>query len=99
MLEANEITVTLQKGGDLDMAILMEMVNARRGDKSFEDYAHEMGLKTSVLYKYITEKGERDMSVPNLQKMAQYYHRIGDAEMVEALASYATGLKVTLSPS
>jgi len=81
------------------MAALMEMVEARRGDVSYEDYAHRMGLKTSVLYKYVKERGKRDMSIPNLQKMARFYYQQGDNEMVEALASYAIGLHVRLSPS
>jgi hypothetical protein len=99
MATAPLVAVKLQKGGTLNMATLMEMVETRRGDLSYEDYAHRIGLKTSVLYKYVKEAGARDMSIPNLQKMARYYYEQGDKEMVEALASYATGLEVSLSPS
>lgn len=81
------------------MVTLMEMVEARRGDLSFEDYARELGLKTSVLYKYVKEQGNRDMSLPNFKRIAQYYHKKGDTEMVDALVQYATGLDVTVSPS
>lgn len=81
------------------MATVMKMVETRRGGTSFEDYAHRMGLKISVLYKYVKEEGERDMSIPNLQKMAKFYYEQGDFEMVEALASYAIGLQVKLSSS
>jgi cation transport regulator ChaB len=96
----SQIIVSLAKGGILDMATVMKMVEDRRGDESYEDYAHRMGLKMSVLYKYARqEKGKRDMSIPNLQKMAQFYHTQGDQEMIEALASYAIGLEVKLSSS
>jgi len=83
------------------MATVMKMIDERRGGLSYEDYAHMMGLKMSVLYKYVTEqeKRKRDMSIPNLQKIARFYHDQGDQEMVEALASYATGLQVKLSSS
>jgi hypothetical protein len=100
-----QIVVSLAKGGILDMATVMGMVEQRRGDESYEDYAHRMGLKMSVLYKYANQKdnksskGIRDMSIPNLQKMARFYHEQGDQEMVEALASYAMGLQVKLSSS
>lgn len=83
------------------MAQLIEMVEGRRksADMSYEDYAHAMGLKTSVLYKYVVKRGDRDMSIPNFRKMLQFYFTQGDTEMVNALISYATGGLYPLSLS
>lgn len=76
----------------MDMATVMNMIETRRGKTSFEDYAHTMGLKLSVLYKYVRESRDRDMSVPNYRKMVQFYQKQGDIEMVNALIAYATGI-------
>lgn len=82
------------------MAQLVEMINKRRQNESlsYEDYAHRMGLKSSVLYKYIKERGNRDMSIKNFRAMIRFYYGSGDKEMVNALVQYATGLDVGVTP-
>lgn len=82
------------------MSDVVKMIEERRvrNETSFEDYARAMDVKTSVLYKYVKQAGERDMSVPNLKKIVQFYKSQNDVEMVAALVDYATGVKLSSSP-
>lgn len=73
----------------MEMAELVEMIQDRQGKKSIEQYANEMGLRGATLFRFY--KGQREISVSSLRKMAEYYRLQGDRTMVSALAAYALG--------
>ena len=82
--------IEVEQGEDI-----FDMINERRGTRSLEFYAHDMGLGMSTLYKLLQQKGGRLMTIDTLRKITAYYKRIGDAEMVIALAKYGTGVEFT----
>lgn len=71
----------------MDVAELMKMIQKRQGDESNERYAYNLNLTGSTLFRYY--EGERRPNLDAIRKMAQYYQKIGDNEMLEALADYA----------
>jgi DNA invertase Pin-like site-specific DNA recombinase len=64
----------------MDAATIVKMIDSRRGTTSYDDYARAMNIKTAVLYKYIKEGGKRHLTIPNLQRLATFYHSQGDEE-------------------
>lgn len=81
------------------MADVMEVIDSRRGEKSIEEFAQEMGLTGSALYYY--KKKQRGMRIDSLRKMASYFNKKGDLEAVLLLASFAVDvdLRKILVPS
>jgi len=77
------------------MTTLAQMIDDRRGNTSYDDLAREINMKTATLHRYVT--GERNMSVPNIRKIAAWAREKGDTELVSALASYALGFNVLSS--
>lgn len=76
------------------MAKLMELIKVRQGDLSNEKYANEIGLTGTTLWRYHEEKTE--LNARNIKKLAQYYAKKKDFEMIGALASYALDLETDL---
>ena len=75
------------------MAQVARMIDERRGDTSYDDLAREIGMKTPTLFRYI--KGDRNMNVDNIRKIAAWAKRKNDCELVKALAAYAVGFDVS----
>jgi hypothetical protein len=69
---------------------LMEMLKARQGDKLVEDFAHDLGIRTSTLYAYY--RGDRGIGVSVIRRLAKYFHEQNDQEMVQALSAYVLGI-------
>lgn len=77
------------------MASLMEFLNERRGDRSYEEFANaELGIYGSTLWRY--DKGKADIGVKNLQKMSQAAVKNDDVVLLGAIIAYATGLDIEL---
>lgn len=72
------------------MAQLGQMIEARRGSLSYNQFAKVIGINSATLFRYTN--GERNMSIPNIRKVARWAISIGDDELVASLASYALGL-------
>jgi hypothetical protein len=68
------------------------LIDKRRGEKSYEDFARTIGIKTGALYRILTK--QRDLSVKSVQQFAEYFAAQGDMEIVNALARYTLGLEV-----
>lgn len=91
----------------MDVAQLMEMVEQRKGDKSYEAFAREIGLNSTTLFKMIADTKQnpnRDLGVSSVKTMIASFWARKDYEMVRALIEYATGLDADtlgnlLSPS
>jgi len=73
----------------MEMNDLVEMLKARQGDRSVEQYAHELGLTMSYLY--LIYRGERNVNVDSIRKIAKYFRSQGDMEMIRALSEFAIG--------
>ena len=72
-----------------DMAELVKMLRDRQGEMSIEEFANKMNLRGATLFRYYS--GERKISLPSVRKMADYFDRLDDSEMIQALASYSLG--------
>ena len=71
------------------MVVLIETLKARQGVLSCDDLARIIGIKTPSLQKYL--KGERNLGVANIRKIATWARSNQDNEMVQALIDYALG--------
>lgn len=71
------------------MSELMELLELRQAGKSNEQFANEMGLRGSTLWRY--HNGKSDIDSESRRKMVQYFSQRGDMEMVGALLIYKTG--------
>lgn len=69
------------------MAELMKMISCRQGELSNEKYARNLDVSGTTLFRW--HKGERAPNLDAIRNMAKYYKQLGDAEMLDALASYA----------
>jgi hypothetical protein len=69
---------------------LMEMLKARQGDKLVEDFAHDLGIRTSTFYAYY--RGDRGFGFCVIRRLANYFHEQNDQEMVKALSAYVLGI-------
>jgi hypothetical protein len=79
------------------MAELMEMIKARQGEMSIEEFANKMGTRAATLSRQYN--GERNLGVDALRRYAAYFRQQNDAEMLKALASYALGFELDIPPS
>jgi len=82
----------------MDVAQLMEMVEDRKGSRSFDRFAKEIDMNSTTLYKMISDGKKnpgRDLGVTSIKKLIAYFNRVNDREMVAALVEYATGLDST----
>lgn len=80
----------------MDVAELMLMIEKRKGKKSYEAFAREIGINTTTLFKMITDarkNKDRDLVISSVQKLVAYFEEQNDREMVGALVEYATGIK------
>ncbi len=76
------------------MAVLMKMLDQRKGDLSDEKFANiQLNISASTLSRY--RKGT-EIGVDGLKKMTPTFVKAGDAEMVGAFAVYALGLNVPI---
>lgn len=78
------------------MPDVMELLEKRQGIKSNEQFANEMGLRGSTLWRYKNKKSE--INTATRASMIRYFSERKDAEMVGALLAYKTGTG-RLSPS
>lgn len=74
------------------MSDVVGMIKTRRGDKSVDSLAREIGLQTVTLYRYLA--GTRKMSRRSVQVIADWARRNGDTELVAALAAHSLGFDV-----
>jgi predicted DNA-binding transcriptional regulator YafY len=74
------------------MSDLVKMIQSRQGDMSIEEYANKMGFRGATLFRYYNN--ERAVGLNVVRKMAEYYRRQNDIEMLRALGSYALGFEV-----
>ncbi len=72
--------------------MVMEMLKSRQGDKAVEDFAHDMGVRSSSLWAYYRE--DKSIGLSNGRKMISYFQDQGDTEMVYALASFLLGVEL-----
>lgn len=79
----------------MNMKIVAEMINDRRGKGSYDDIARDIGIKTATLHRAMTLG--RDMSVPSISKIALWAKAKNDRELLNTLASYALGFPVYVS--
>jgi len=83
------------KGGVVDMAQLMELLNERRAGMSYERFAqHKLGISGSTFWRY--DQGEASIGVDALQKMAERFIEAGDTIIVGAMIAYALGIDVDM---
>ena len=73
------------------MSEVMELLGKRQGKKSDEQYANEMGIRGSTLWRY--KHGQSDINTEVREKLIQYFSERGDSVMVGALLVYRTGSK------
>lgn len=71
------------------MADIAKLLKNRRGDVPVEDFAPTIPIRISTYYRY--ESKERNMSVPNIRKIASWAIENNDLALAKALAEYALG--------
>lgn len=79
----------------LEMSDVLKLLELRQGDKSNEQYANEMGLRGTTLWRY--KKGQSEINTATRKKLMEYYAARQDAEMVGALLVYKTGSQLSSS--
>jgi hypothetical protein len=79
----------LGKGGLVEMSDLLKLLELRQAGKSNEQYANEMGIRGSTLWRY--KKGQTQINTVTREKLLAYFAARDDAEMVGALLVYKTG--------
>lgn len=71
----------------VNMAELVTMIQERQGGESTEVFANRMRIRQSTLHRYYTGK-TRDMSLHTLRKLAKYFKKRDDQEMIAAIVDY-----------
>jgi hypothetical protein len=78
------------------MAGLMELLNQRRGNRSYEAFANrELGISGSTLWRY--DQGKTDIGIDALHKITQNAVKNNDTILLGAIISYATGLSAEVN--
>lgn len=73
------------------MSDVMELLGKRQGKKSDEQFANEMGIRGSTLWRY--KNGQSDINTEAREKLIRYFSERGDSVMIGALLVYKTGSK------
>ena len=71
---------------------MIELLNQRIKDSGqpLTFWCKELGFSQSVLWRWL--HGEREVNLNGVRKLAAYFIRDSDGEMLRALISYALGL-------
>lgn len=83
------------------MAAIARMIEDRRGKKSYEKFAREIGqdFVSSTLFRIVNPGGKKKvMNLETVQKLFGYAIRNGDQEFANAIASYALGRNLAVTP-
>jgi transcriptional regulator with XRE-family HTH domain len=72
------------------MSTLVEMLKKRQGETHPEDFAREIGVRSSTVYSWYN--GRRSIGVDGARNLAQYAKRRNDKELLLALGSYVLGV-------
>ena len=82
------------------MAELRELLETRRGEKSFDDWTHEINtvvkpvdedrMRVATLYSYLN--GNRNIAGKGAKLLAQYFYQKGDYEAVDAISRVILGV-------
>lgn len=75
----------------MDLSDVMELLGKRQGKKSNEQYANEMGIRGSTLWRY--KHGQSDINTEAREKLIRYFSERGDSVMIGALLVHRTGTK------
>lgn len=79
----------------MDMAQLMELLNERRGDTSYEEFANQqLNMRGSTFWRY--DKGQANIGIDGMRRMARWFFETGDAVILGAMAAYALNLNVDM---
>lgn len=73
------------------MSDVMELLEERQGQKSDEQFANEIGLRGSTLWRY--KNRQSDINTKARELMIRYFSERQDSVMVGALLVYKTGSK------
>lgn len=77
-------------GNDPRLTKVIETIEDRRGDEPLQMYAKRIGLSRAALSRYYNAK--RGINLPTIRKLAEFYNKIGDNEMLSTLLSYTLGI-------
>ena len=82
------------------MAAIARMIEDRRGGKSYEKFAREIGqdFVSSTLFRIVNSTEKKAMNLDTVQKLFGYAIRTGDQEFANAIASYALGASLAVTP-
>lgn len=71
---------------------VVTILNERRADLTYDDFAREIGIKTPTLFRLLT--GRHGMGVDSIRYFARWAKRQRDIALINALASYALGFEL-----
>jgi transcriptional regulator with XRE-family HTH domain len=72
------------------MSTLVELLKKRQGDLHPEDFARDVGVRTSTIYSWYN--GRRSIGVDGARHLAKYAQKKQDRELLLALGSYVLGV-------
>ncbi|MCP4422023.1 MAG: hypothetical protein GY805_35865 [Chloroflexi bacterium] len=92
----------------MDMTQLRELLEQRRGELSVDDWAYAINdvikpknpedrMKPVTLYAYLN--GNRNIAGKGIKLLAQYFYRLGDYQMVDAISKIALGIPYPSPPN